>query len=624
MGNYIYTPTITFMSLLTDALDRIETWLVKNQPEFVLSLELGLTRKEVDAILQDFPYRLPEELYEFYGWHNGCIHSRFGYLIPHYDNFCSLQEALKTYKDFLSWDSQWNPHWLPILDGNGDYRYAVVVGEETAPIWYIDPECGIEEIRWDSFTDLMLATAECYETGAYYIDNEGYVEKNQQRVGEIQSKYNYRGVETSTTNEPYNPYPPTAASEVDLSSPDALEELTQALQAAPLSLDANILQAMAAKTLDNLANLGLTGQVGAEPLAIALQNIIYDNAGHALAAKKLGELGDIRAVEPLLQALSDPSSEVRKNAIESLAKLGDLRAVEPLIHCLQDSDFFVRSQAASALAKLGDAKAIEPLIQALTDENQSSTCCAIASALGKFADIRAIEPLIEIFRSNGSHLRDVSSFPHVKLAVIHALCLIDNSRTTEILVEFLRDNEGMLQAIKRDWLRTEQATYQVIETLITRQHPDLLEILIQLLQNSESQIQANILSGVAKVANPLMVDLLILGLASEDNGLRKTSMYYLGRRGDKKAVEPLINILQDINVDVRLAAVQALEKMNDDRVVKALIEMLKDEDFRVCGTTALALGNLGNLLAVEPLNQCLEDENSIVRKIVKEALNKLY
>ncbi len=28
------------MSLLTDALERIETWLVKNQPEFALSLAI--------------------------------------------------------------------------------------------------------------------------------------------------------------------------------------------------------------------------------------------------------------------------------------------------------------------------------------------------------------------------------------------------------------------------------------------------------------------------------------------------------------------------------------------------------------------------------------------------------
>lgn len=74
---------------------------------------------------------------------------------------------------------------------------------------------------------------------AFYIDDEGYVEKDTQRVAEIQRKYNYRGREKSTPKESYNPDLPTAASEVDLSNPNALEELIQALQTPPLSPDAN-------------------------------------------------------------------------------------------------------------------------------------------------------------------------------------------------------------------------------------------------------------------------------------------------------------------------------------------------------------------------------------------------
>ncbi|MBD2456858.1 HEAT repeat domain-containing protein [Nostoc sp. FACHB-87] len=611
------------MSLLTDALDRIETWLVSHQPEFALSLAPGLTRPEIDAIVENFPYRLPEELYEFYGWHNGCQSLSCGYVVPKFDNFFSLQEALKWYADFLSWGFDWNPQWLTILDFNGDYRYAIVTGEDSAPVWFIDPECGIEEIRWDSLTDLMLATAECYETGAYYLDDEGYMETDEQKVAEIHRKYNYRGRVKSTTNESYNPEPPTVASEVDLSHPNALEELIQALQAAPLSPDAGMLQEMAANTLDNLANLGLANQVGAEPLVIGLQNILYDNAGHALAAQKLGELGDIRAVEPLLQVLNHPSSKVRTNAIKSLVKLGDSRAVEPLIQCLQDSDFFVRADAAWALAEFGDTQAIEPLIEVLSYQNHSTACRAIASALGKFGDVRAIEPLSAVFRSNGSFLIDVSSFPHVKLAVVHALRLIDDSRTTDILVEFLRDREGLLQAINRDWLRSEQATQQVIETLFTRQYPDLIPILAQLMQDSESRIQMNIISAIAKIVNPQIVDLLILVLASEDNWLRKMSISFLGNRRETKAVEPLLNILQNPNADLRLTAVQALEKIDDSRVVDALITMLKDEDDHVRGAAALALGNVGNYRAVEALNQCLADENSVVRKIVQQALNKI-
>lgn len=290
------------MSPLIEALNRIETWYVKNQPEFALGLQPGLTRAKIDEIVKDFQFPLPQELYEFYEWHNGC--NSFGYVVPFYDNFFPLEEVLTNYQSWLGWE-RWNHHWLPILDGNGDYRYAITVGEETAPIWYSDPEDGVDEIRWDSLTDLFLAAAECYETGAYYINEEGYLEEDEQKVSEIQRKYNYRGAERAIPNQIYDPYPQTVASSISLSEPDALEQLTQALNADPLNSDARIQQVMAANTLENLANLGLFQEVGTEPLVIALQNMIHDGAGHALAAKKLGDLGDERAIEPLLQALTD-------------------------------------------------------------------------------------------------------------------------------------------------------------------------------------------------------------------------------------------------------------------------------------------------------------------------------
>ncbi|KAF3884893.1 MULTISPECIES: HEAT repeat domain-containing protein [Nostocales] len=608
------------MSPLTEALNRIETWFVKNQPEFALGLQPGLTREQIDALLVNFPFRLPEELYEFYGWHNGC--TSFGYIIPYYDNFFFLEEVLRDYQYWLSWD-WWNPHWLPILDGNGDYRYAVVVGEEAAPVWYIDPEGCTKEIRWDSLTDLMLATAECYDTSAYYLNEEGYLEEDRQKIAEIQRKHNYRVTQQINPDESYNSYPPTAASQVNLSDPNALEQLTQALQASPLSPDATTLQAMAAKTLDNLANLGLFQEIGAQPLISSLQNIIYDGAGHALAAQKLGELGDRRAVEPLLQALKDRSSEVRAKAIEALVKLGANQAVDPLIACLQDSDFFVRVKAAWGLAELGDVKAIEPLIEALRQENQSTACSAIATALGKFADPRAIAPLIEVLRSNGQNLTNAFSFHRVRVSLVNALSLIEDSKTTNALVEVLRDRQSLLQAQGSSWQELIQVTQLCVKTLLKRQHSELMEILTQLLQDSERDIRSHTLLALAYISDAQIVDLLILGLADDDVLLRQAAIQSLGERRDLRAVEPLIRLLKDVNADVRLEVIQALENLNDLRVVDALIGMLNDDNPNVRSGTALALGNLGNSRAVEPLNQCLEDESSIVRKMVQEALNKL-
>lgn len=48
------------------------------------------------------------------------------------------------------------------------------------------------------------------------------------------------------------------------------------------------------------------------------------------AARALGQLGDARAVEPLIQALGHSSNAMRKAVVRTLGQLGDDRAVEPL------------------------------------------------------------------------------------------------------------------------------------------------------------------------------------------------------------------------------------------------------------------------------------------------------
>jgi HEAT repeat protein len=112
------------------------------------------------------------------------------------------------------------------------------------------------------------------------------------------------------------------------------------------------------------------------------------------ASEALGELGDARAVEPLIKALGDRNNEtVRRTAAAALGKLGDGRAVVPLIKALGDADRGVCVTAAEALGKLGDARAVEPLIERLGISSWSVP--KAAAALVKLGTALAVEPLIK-------------------------------------------------------------------------------------------------------------------------------------------------------------------------------------------------------------------------------------
>jgi HEAT repeat protein len=69
-----------------------------------------------------------------------------------------------------------------------------------------------------------------------------------------------------------------------------------------------------------------------------------------IAAETLGDMGDARAVEPLIKALDDPDTEVRWVAAKSLGMLGDPRAVPALIRALSSDDKWLRCGGATASA----------------------------------------------------------------------------------------------------------------------------------------------------------------------------------------------------------------------------------------------------------------------------------
>ena len=135
-------------------------------------------------------------------------------------------------------------------------------------------------------------------------------------------------------------------------------------------------RAAAAASLDKLGWQAQNGQAGAA----------YWVAWHSWY--QCAELG-APAVEPLISALKDKSS--RPDAARTLGEIGDPRALAPLITLLQDPDGNVQAAATGALARIGDA-AVEPLIAALNDPDWQVRCCA-AEALGRIGDPRAAGPL---------------------------------------------------------------------------------------------------------------------------------------------------------------------------------------------------------------------------------------
>jgi len=113
------------------------------------------------------------------------------------------------------------------------------------------------------------------------------------------------------------------------------------------------------------------------PAVMPLISALEDGVSKAAAVKALGQIGDVRAVEPLIAAFKNKS--VTESAIDTLVKIGT-PTVEPLIAALRDENWYTRWAAAKTLGQIGDTRAIEPLIAALQDKD-ASVCGTVVTAL---------------------------------------------------------------------------------------------------------------------------------------------------------------------------------------------------------------------------------------------------
>ena len=130
-------------------------------------------------------------------------------------------------------------------------------------------------------------------------------------------------------------------------------------------------------------SLGALGDASAvEPLIETMREDMKMRTGILAACiGALGELKDPRAVPILLKALGNRADDwiYREMAARALGEIGDARAVGPLLSAAYMAD--TRHDAIEALAKIGDPEAVDILIEALDEGEEADTAEAAKAGL---------------------------------------------------------------------------------------------------------------------------------------------------------------------------------------------------------------------------------------------------
>ncbi len=173
-------------------------------------------------------------------------------------------------------------------------------------------------------------------------------------------------------------------------TPDILEPITPDLNPAPPSLPASPSLPLSVPTLNGstlkseLANSRPTSQNGNGRSQTTLQSEIAEPLTQVVNSPKPTELesqpkleettrlAKVNIVDELIQDLRSPDPVKRRKVIWELGQRGDTRAVQPLVDLLIDSDSKQRSLILSTLSEIG-TRTLKPMTRALAvslqDEN---------------------------------------------------------------------------------------------------------------------------------------------------------------------------------------------------------------------------------------------------------------
>lgn len=280
-------------------------------------------------------------------------------------------------------------------------------------------------------------------------------------------------------------------------------------------------------------------------------------------------------IENLIEGFNDLRSNM--SALLEVIRCGK-RAVKPLIGLLLSPPSVFpepRCLAADALGMIGGEEAVEGLIHVLdlcdldllepqirfaeeTVRNQA------ARQLGILGDERAIEPLLKYLREN--RLRGAAE----------ALAGFGEKRAIPYIIEMLEDDYAREAASNALLKFDKEAVLPLIETLTIRNH---------------TRFKHETISSVKR---------------------RSEAARLLGEIGDPRAIQPLLEMLEDEKWEVRLAAALSLLEVGTakdeiTRVIPEFIAGLNEGDWYINTLCIDALCEF-NLLALPHIENALDDK----------------
>ena len=304
-------------------------------------------------------------------------------------------------------------------------------------------------------------------------------------------------------------------------------------------------------------------------------------------ADTLGQIGDRRAIVPLIEALdSDPYKEVKALAAvglgNMLARGEDNRAVIALTNALSYDDT-TATNAAEALGKIGVSTedAVQKLIMIAMEKNMRETLrIAALTALWQLKPEEATQPMLLLMFSD-------ETSPVIRANAVKVLSRIKAPETIPVLLWVLSTQFDEISDFQRHMKRE----YKTLDVLRTQVDSFQMEWTVAYPRANYrtwgelKPIPSLVRSEVARALGIIKGDTVVEPLADalRDDGratVRQSAAWALGEVKGDDAIPPLVTALKkDKQGAVRQEAAIALGKIKGQKVIDPLLDVLRNDKY---------------------------------------------
>jgi HEAT repeat protein len=343
------------------------------------------------------------------------------------------------------------------------------------------------------------------------------------------------------------------------------------------------------------------------------------------ACQVLGTIGGPTSIEPLMAALARPEVNVVQAATEALGRLKAVPAVPALVKLLE-RDAWLQLAAVDALGAIGDPSAVEPLLRLVPDSFVAETALDALRRIGSPTVLPALFPLM--LESSRASLRDAmldaagAALVHdVRPEVLHAMGqAVESDHAPGSLWHFLAERlsgVGITEAAvpdsppcrdDRGERRGGTARVRSAGALaLALEVPSLLPLVVRWAASKDGAgwirpMVVRFVVGVEHCSTPTRV------------GVEHCSV------GAEQCSAPT-GLLANPDARIRAGCVRAFPP--GEIGVGPLMQALDDPEVEVRVAAADALGELGDALAAEPLAVCSESEIATERAAALRALARM-